>query len=219
MVSFESGLEKSKTRNLGAVPFLIMEGAIFAIYYLFTIVISYDTYLLYLIGMPAVLATIILLDRRLIDAASRAFISVDFLVLVGTIAFWFFIYASFGFGRSQVMVALYAPVILEEVNFRFVLIEYVGRLLSKEKAVIIQGLLFGAWYAYYELFYQGTWPNVFLSVIFIFSMISIGIVYGVIYYFRKSIYIPMAVHLSLLLMVLPISPWIVNIISYLMGPT
>ncbi len=219
MVSFESEFKQSKPRKLGAVPFLIMEGSIFAIYYIFTIVINYDTYLLYLIGMPVVLAAIILLDRHLVDAARKAFESVDFLVLVGTIAFWFFIYAYFGFGREQVLVALYAPVILEEVNFRFVLIEYVGRLLSREKAVIIQGLLFGAWYAYYELFYQGTWPNIFLSIIFIFSMISIGIIYGVIYYFRKSIYIPMAVHLSLLLMVLPISPWIVNIISYLMGPT
>lgn len=219
MVSFESEFKQSKPRKLGAVPFLIMEGSIFAIYYIFTIVINYDTYLLYLIGMPVVLAAIILLDRHLVDAARKAFESVDFLVLVGTIAFWFFIYAYFGFGREQVLVALYAPVILEEINFRFVLIEYVGRLLSREKAVIIQGLLFGAWYAYYELFYQGTWPNIFLSIIFIFSMISIGIVYGVIYYFRKSIYIPMAVHLSLLLMVLPISPWIVNIISYLMGPT
>ncbi|AKA48868.1 hypothetical protein IX51_06855 [uncultured archaeon] len=219
MVSFENARETAGSRNIGPVLFIFLEAIIFAIYYLFTIVVSYDTYLLYLIGMPAVLSAMILLDHRLAESARRAFISTDFLVLVGTISFWFFLYAFYGFGREQVLFALYAPVLLEEVNFRFVLIEYLGNALSREKAVIIQGILFGIWYAYYELFYQGTWPNVFLSVIFIFSMMSIGLIYGVVYYLRKSVYISMSIHLSLLLMALPIVPWYVNIISYLMGPT
>lgn len=205
-------------RNLRPLPFILLEAVVFVIYYVFTIFVSYNTYLLYIIGLPAVLITIILLDRGLTDGLSEAFVSADFIVLVATISFWFFIYSLFSFGRFQVLTAVYAPVILEEVNFRYILMEYVGRHMGKGRALIIQAFLFAIWYLYYELFYQGTYPNAFISFLFVFSMFSIGIVYGLIYYFRKSPYIGMSLHLSLLMMILPIVPWYINLISYLMGP-
>lgn len=189
------------------------------LYYVFTIFVGYFTYLLYLVAVPAVMVTIIVLDRDLLSNVSRAFVSTDFLVLVATVSIWFFIYALYGFGRNQVLMAVYAPVIIEELNFRFILIEYAGKHIGREKAVAVQAILFGLWYGYYELFYQGAFPNIFLSFVFIVSMISIGALYGVIYYFRKNVYIPMSIHLSLLLIALPIVPWYVTILSYLMGPT
>lgn len=218
--------EKSEVKRLGfagrdlkPLHFVILEALIFVLYYIFTILVNYDTYLIYLVGIPAVMVVIILMDQTLVRNLSRSFVATDFLVLVTTLSFWFFLYAYYGFGRDQVLVTLYAPVIIEEVNFRFIMMEYIGKHIGMEKALVIQALLFGLWYGYYELFYQGTYPNIFLSFVFIVSMISIGAVYGVIYYFRKNIYITMSLHLSFLLLALPIVPWYINLLSYLMGPT
>lgn len=208
-----------RNHDLKPVYFVILEALIFTLYYIFTIFVNNDTYLLYLIGIPGIMGAIILLDRTLTESLSRAFVATDFIVLVATLSFWFFLYAYYGFGRDQVLVTLYAPVIIEEVNFRFIMMEYIGRHIGREKALVIQALLFGLWYGYYELFYQGTYPNIFLSFVFIVSMVSIGAVYGVIYYFRKNVYITMSLHLSLLLLALPVVPWYVNLVSYLMGPT
>ncbi len=218
MVNAEAYQKRGST-GLRIPLFVAFEAVIFGIFVLFEVVVNLETYYIYLFGLPTLMAVIILLDSRLRQSAADSFMSVDFLFLAGTIAFWYLIYGGFGFGRGQVLLTLYAPVILEEVNFRFILMEYIGRKMTMEKAVLIQGLLFGIWYLYYELIYQGTYPDIFLSITFFLSMITIGIIYGAIYYVRKNVYIPMALHLSLLLMVLPISPWWLNLISYLMGPT
>lgn len=211
----------SNTEKKGLLPihFIILEAVIFGVFLFFEICPGKMTYMLYIYGLPLAIAATIVLDKGLRNRVAESFVSADFLILAGAIAFWFFIYSFYGFGRWQVLISLYAPVILEEVNFRFVLLEYLGRKIGMEKAVLTQGLLFGLWYLYYELVYQGTFPNLFLTITFVISMITIGIIYGAIYYIRKNVYIPMALHLTLLLMVLPIMPWWVDLLSYLMGPT
>ncbi len=191
-----------------ALLFTTLEFLFFALFYL-----SQDpgidhvlVFHLYIGISPLIIVVLTYFIPELRKVAKRAFLSKDMVVFIAVLSLWLYLYDVRHLGVSSVFSFLYYPVLLEELNFRFIVIEFLSSYVSEGKAVVIQALMYAIFYSSFVIFYPGGYPG-FYTPIFVLDNFAMAVIYGAIYYVRKNIYIPLTIHLSfyLLLVFLPLS--------------
>jgi len=153
-------------------------------------------------------------DPELIRNAITNIESKDWVLLVTALFIWGYIFALHKFSPLDIF---YGIAIIDEVNFRFLMLNMLSRYVRREYAVIIQAALFMLLYANYLVFEHQGYPGLF-APLYVLDMFSMGVLYGVIAYLRNSIYIDLIIHISLFDIIYftpPIPYWI----SYVMGGT
>ncbi|OWP56222.1 MAG: hypothetical protein B2I17_06975 [Thermoplasmatales archaeon B_DKE] len=196
--------------------FIAFEIIIFALFFGSYLIGQEFLYYLYLGLTPFFLLILIYLRGDLKKNLSRLILSRDLIILLVVITAWFYLYAVYRDSLSYLAVVLYVPVLLEELNFRYVIITYLAPIFRGGMAVIIQAVLYVAFYSIVLITYPAGYPGI-LSEFFLMDMFSIGLIYGSIYFLRKNIYIDMAIHFSLWAMI-PFTPaWLIWL-PYSMAP-
>lgn len=182
--------------NQSAIVAISIEPAIFALFYLIQINVYF--YYLYLAVTPVlfILASVYVEDIR--KEIYRVVLHKDAVYFFSLIAIWLFLYAATKNGPLYVFETAYYPVLIEEFNFRFILIVLLRRRFAPGQAVVVQALLYALFYGSFLVFYPSGFPGVFMEL-FIFDNFAMAILYGFIYYFRKNFYIPASIHMSLYL--------------------
>jgi hypothetical protein len=196
--------------------FIVLEAVIFSLF--FMIYLSNITYVywIYVTLTPVILFFLIYMQGDMKASVRRLILSRDAVILLVVLFLWYYLYAVTGESVSYLTVTLYAPVLLEEVNFRYVVTVYLGTVTSMGTASIIQAALYMVFYSSVLIAAPEAYPGL-LSVFYLFDMFSIGLIYGVIYYFRKNIYIDMAIHFTLWAMI-PFTPVWLAWLPYSMAP-
>lgn len=197
--------------------FLASEAVIF--FFFFSIlgyrkVIAFDLY----VGItPALLILQIYLNDDLRKTVRQLLLSKDIIIFLSVLTIWVYIFALQKLDIGYIFSTLYYPVILEELNFRFVVINSLKRWISFPRAVIIQAFLYAFFYSSYLIFEPHSYPGIY-GPLFVVDMISMGLLYGAIFFIRKNLYIDLSIHLSLWVMAAVLPPlfaWI----PYTMAPT
>ena len=134
-----------------------------------------------------------LTDKDLRSSLGQLVGSKDMIALMVIMVAWILVFAIAGQDTYQLF--LFYPVYLDEINFRFVIQRKVASYLGPGRAVVVQAVLFTLFYSSYFIFevHGYPYPYNFLAIIDTFSM---GIIYGLLYYFRKNIYWDLALHFS-----------------------
>ena len=172
--------------------FLVFEALIFAFFFLFY---NYSIlFYLYLYSTPFLLGVIIYLFRKDMPVA-RNFLSKDIFVLIAVIVIWIYIYALIKQPTSYVFSITYYPAILEELNFRFVIPEVISRKTGIGRAIVIQSILYTVFYLGLPILRPGSYPGIYLYIL-LFDNFALSILYGAVYYLRRSIYLDVALHMS-----------------------
>jgi len=190
-----------------AFLFIMLELLFFALFY-FSQDSSIDGVLvfhLYIIIAPVIIVTLIFLIPQIKRITKKTFISKDMVIFISVLSLWIYIYAVKDIGISSIFSFLYYPVLLEELNFRFVVIEFLKHYTSEGKAVVIQAIMYMIFYSSFVIFYHAGYPGLY-APIFVLDNFAMAMIYGAIYYLRKNLYIPLSIHLSfyLLLVFLPL---------------
>ena len=187
--------------------FAFLEFVFFALFYF-----SQDSYInhtlvfhIYIFTAPVIIIVLIWLIPELRKKVKSLLVSKDLIIFVAVLAIWLYAYDVQHIGVSSVFSFLYYPVILEELNFRFIVIEFLKNYTSDGKAIICQALMYTLFYASFVIFYPNGYPGLY-APLFILDNFAMAIIYGAIYYLRKNIYLTTALHLSfyLLLVFLPL---------------
>ena len=190
-----------------ALLFAILEFVFFALFYF-----SQDSNInhtlifhIYIFTAPVIIVLLILVIPELRKKVKSLLSSKDLVIFVAVLSIWLYVYDVKHIGVSSVFSFLYYPVILEELNFRFIVIEFLKNYTSDGKAIICQALMYTLFYASFVIFYPHGYPGLY-APLFILDNFAMAIIYGAIYYLRKNIYLTTALHLSfyLLLFFLPL---------------
>ncbi len=172
---------------------------------------------LYIGTFPAIMAILVFISPSAKGGLRSLAVSKDMVFFLSALFVWVYIFALVKQSVPYIFSTLYYPVIIEEMNFRYVITKYLSELTTPARAVGIQALLYALLYSGYLFMEPGAYPGLY-APLFIIDMISIGLVYGVIYYFRKNIYLDMTLHLSLWLFAAIVPPGLAWI-PYTMAPT
>lgn len=178
--------------------FTSVEATIFALYYLFLyfnwdLAVSGLLYTLYEYGSPVLLALLVYYDKDLRKAALQTLQSKDVFFLIAAVFVWGYIFALRGF---SLMSLIYAPAVIDEINFRLVATSFFSKFTNKSAATVIQAAMFMSLYANYIVFEPGGFPGLY-APLYLLDMFMMGILYGAIYYIRKNIYLDIVLHNSL----------------------
>ncbi|MCL5786448.1 MAG: hypothetical protein M1151_07295 [Candidatus Thermoplasmatota archaeon] len=182
--------------------FVLGEAAAFILYFVFvylatsgSVANAASIYILYLVFIVLFAGYVSLTDSDLRKSLTDLVASKDMAILMIAVAAWILIFAVFRQDTYQLL--LYFPAYLDEINFRFVIQRKLTGYVGKEKAVLAQALAFTLFYSSFTVFEQAgyPWPYNLLDLLDTFSM---GILYGIIYYFRRNVYGDIALHLSFL---------------------
>ncbi len=208
-----------RIKHLSLYLFIITEIFIFSTFYAiyaFSPLSPYPRFfdLLYLAVVPILLMVTIASDPDLRKIAFQWMGHYDWVFLVAAIFIWGYLFAYFGFSPLDLF---YEIAFIDEINFRFLMYNVLCRYVSREKAVIIQGLLFALLYMSYYIFRPGAYPGIY-GPLFVIDMVLMGLLYGFIVYFRKNLYLDLLLHLSLFDAIY-FSPPIPGWIPYLMLPS
>lgn len=206
------------TRKSRFAVFFLAEGLLFALFYL-NLYFTDSTLPFYLyVGLSPVFFFILTYISDVTrKKAMELLLSKDMVIFIGVISAWVYIYALAKLPIPYVFSTLYFPVLIEEVNFRFIITNYLTEIMNLPRAVVIQAFLYTFLYASYIIVLPGSYPGLY-APFFIIDMLSVGLIYGGIYYFRKNLYIDISVHLSLWLMAAVI-PYLLVWIPYTFAPT
>ena len=151
-------------------------------------------FFVYLYTTPFVFAMILFLFRQKLPI-KKNFLSKDVFLLLAVIVIWIYVYALLKQSTIYVLSITYYPAILEELNFRFLIPEILSRKTGMGKALVIQAVLYTIFYLGLPLLKPGSFPGVYLYF-FIFDNFATSLLYGAIYYLRKSIYLDISLHMS-----------------------
>ena len=196
--------------------FIAFEAVIFSLFFGTYLLGIPFLYYLYLTLTPLFMFILIYLRGNLRENLSKLMLSKDIIIFFVAISAWFYIYAVYRAGTSYLEVVLYAPVLLEEINFRYVMINYLAPIARGGIAVILQALVYMFFYSAVLIASPGGYPGIFAEF-FLIDMFSIGLIYGSIYFLRKNIYIDMVIHFTLWAMI-PFTPaWLIWL-PYSMAP-
>ncbi len=208
-----------RTGKRTLILFLLTEAVVYLLFYLFLAFLlqpslSATLYYLYLFIVPLLLVATIASDHGLLRDAVRSIENKDWALLVTAIFVWAYIFALNKFSPFDIF---YGIAIIDEINFRFLVFGILSRYVRREYAVIIQAVMFMLLYLNYLLIEPAAYPGLY-APLYVVDMFSMGILYGVLAYLRRSIYLDLILHLSLFDMVY-FSPPIPGWIPYLMLPT
>lgn len=183
--------------NKATVVVLLIEPVIFALFYLIQINVYF--YYLYLLVTPLffLLASVYVEDIR--REVYRVFLHKDSFYFIAFILIWLFLYAATKNGPLYVFETAYYPVLIEEINFRFILLVLLRKKFPAGQSIVIQAALYALFYSSFLVFYPSGFPGIFLEL-FLFDNFSMAVLYGVIAYYRKNFYIPATIHLALYLL-------------------
>lgn len=173
-----------------------IEPAIFALFYLIQVNVYF--YYLYLTVTPVffILASVYVEDIR--KSVYGVLLNKDAIYFISLVFIWLFLYAATKNGPLYVFETAYYPVLIEEFNFRFIILVLLRRKFEMGQAVVVQALLYSLFYGSFLLFYPSGFPGIFMEL-FIFDNFAMAILYGFTYYFRKNFYIAATIHMSLYL--------------------
>lgn len=172
---------------------------------------------LYIGIFPVILVTLVYISDVARNEIKSLLLSKDMIIFFSVVAFWLYIYALEGLSITYAFSTLYFPVLIEELNFRFIITNYLTEIMPLSKAVVIQAFLYALFYSGYLVMEPGSYPGLYLPL-FLIDMIAVGLIYGGIYFFRKNVYIDMSIHASLWLMA-AVVPSLLIWIPYTMAPT
>ena len=199
--------------------FLLTEFLIFFLFYSFLaftsdLSLSGFIYVLYLIIAPVMLIATVLYDPYLREKALQFMSNRDWVILITGLFIWGYFFA---LKHLSPFYMFYEISFIDEINFRFVVFNYLCRYTRREYALIIQAALFMLLYMNYIFLEPQAYPGLYREL-YIMDMFIMGILYGIVVYFRNSIYIDILIHLSLYDLVY-FSPPVPGWIPYLMLPT
>jgi membrane protease YdiL (CAAX protease family) len=187
-------MEKQDLRE--TVLFVFMQLIIFVLFYLSLSAYADIFFYLYLGIAPVIFIILISKIRILRENAVRSLASKDMIIFFSVMVDWLFMYPILHQYAPYVVEISYYPVILEEINFRFIIARYIGKFTGLRKATVYQALLFALFYLSVPIMEPGSYPGIYLPL-FIFDTFGIGLVYGALYYIRKNIYLSASLHLAL----------------------
>jgi hypothetical protein len=198
---------------------LLTEAVVYILFYFFLAFIlvpylSATIYYLYLFIVPLLLVATIASDHGLIRDAISNIENRDWPLLVTALFVWGYIFA---LNRLSPFDIFYGIAIIDEINFRFLVFRMLSRYFKSEYAVIIQAAMFMLLYLNFIVFEPAAYPGLY-APFYAIDMFSMGILYGVLAYLRRSIYLDLILHLSLFDMIY-FSPPIPGWIPYVMLPT
>ncbi|MEM0155124.1 MAG: hypothetical protein QW597_00785 [Thermoplasmataceae archaeon] len=203
-------------RRLRILLFVALEAVIFFLFFSVYLSGAVYSYWIYVTSTPIILIFLIYLQGDIGARIRQLVFSRDVVVLLTVLFLWYYLYAVTGESASYLTVTFYAPVLLEELNFRYVVTSYLSSLTRSGMATIIQAFLYAIFYSSVLIATPGAYPG-FFAVFYLIDMFSIGLIYGVIYYFRKNIYLDMAIHFTLWAMI-PFTPAWLAWLPYSMAP-
>ncbi|MCL4335122.1 MAG: CPBP family intramembrane metalloprotease [Candidatus Thermoplasmatota archaeon] len=206
-------------RLLEIIFFVLAETFIFSTWFLFLFFVrrtgvSEVLYELNIYLSPVLLIFLSCYDLDLRKALMNTLRSKDVFILIAAFTVWGFIFAYYG---ENAIGMFYLPAIAQEINFRLVIFNFLRKYMSDFPAVILQALLFMVFYSNYVIFEPEGWPGIQLPI-YLIDMLIMGIIYGALYYIRKSIYIDIILHNSLFDLIL-VLPAFLGFIPYTMLPT
>lgn len=207
-----------KSKVIRYALFLIFEAILFSMFYL-TLWLKNSSIPFYLyIGLfPLFLFLLVYWSENARSKLKTLLVSKDIIIFFIVLSAWIYIYALEKVSIPFVFTTLYFPVLIEELNFRFIIMEYLSEFVARSRAVIIQAIFYTLLYAGYLIFLPGSYPGIYAPM-YVIDMLSMGLVYGAIYYIRKNLYIDMSIHLSLWLMA-EVIPFLLVWIPYALAPT
>lgn len=197
---------------------IVLELILFSLFYLNLYLVN-DAWPFYLyIGLfPIILFYLVYISDHARKMLKTVFLSKDLIIFLVVISVWFYIYALEKISLGYIFSTLYFPVLIEELNFRFVITEYLTEVTTFARAVVLQAILYTLLYSSYLVVLPGAYPGLYGPFFFI-DMLSVGLIYGVVYYLRRNLYIDISFHLSLWLMA-GIIPYLLIWIPYTFAPT
>lgn len=202
--------------------FITVESVIFFLWYSFLyfnwdLALSGTLYTIYTYLSPVLLVFFIAFlyryDEELKEVILQQVRSRDVFIFIGVIFVWLYIFSLHGYGLSSLF---YAPAIIDEICFRFVMIIFLGKFMNRALAITAQSAFYTLFYLNYLFFEPGGWIGLY-APLYVLDIFMMGILYGGIYFLRKNIYIDLALHNSLydLVYFVPPVPWW---IPYIMLP-
>lgn len=206
------------TRRTRLAIFSFLEVILFALFYLdlyFTN--STAAFYLYVTLAPIFFFVLVYISDTTRKKIRELLVSKDLVILLAVLSFWIYIYALEKLSLPYIFSTLYFPVLVEEVNFRFIITNYLTEVTNLSRAVVIQAILYTILYSSYLVVLPGSYPGLYAPM-FVVDMLSVGLIYGGVYYFRKNLYIDISFHLSLWLMAAVI-PYLLVWIPYTFAPT
>lgn len=216
-----SNMEKSPHPISGKIRYLsfgLLEALIFILFYLNLGITSSDVpFYLYIGLFPLIAFFLVYISPGAKKDLRHLLVSKDMVVLISVIVVWVYIYELENLPVSYIFSTLYFPVLIDEINFRFIVTSYVSEKIGMGKAVVVQALLFTLLYSGYLIILPGSYPGPY-APLFVIDMVAVGLIYGAVYYLRRNLYIDISTHLSLWLMAAVI-PYLLVWIPYTFAPT
>lgn len=176
--------------------FVFMQIIIFVLFYLSLSPYAEIFFYLYMGIAPVIFIILISKIRVLREDVVKSLASKDMIIFFSVMVLWLFVYPILHQYTPYVIEISYYPVILEEINFRFIIARYIGKFTGLRKATIFQAVLFAVFYLSVPIMEPNSYPGIYLPL-FIFDTFGIGLVYGALYYIRKNIYMSASLHLAL----------------------
>ncbi|MCL4314649.1 MAG: hypothetical protein M1454_02850 [Candidatus Thermoplasmatota archaeon] len=185
---------RSESRK-GAVAVIVGQAFIFLTFYsvLANLPDPVIWYYIFEVGTPLMIGIMFYCNRDVAISGIKSLGNVDMFVFFTTIIVWMVIWTTHDLNPYGIF---WEQGFTDEINFRLFMIPYMSRFITRGRAVILQAVLFTVYYSNYLVFAPGGFPGIYFYF-FIFDIFSMGIIYGVIYLIRKSIYIDLSIHLSL----------------------
>lgn len=187
-------MEKQDLRE--TVLFVFMQLIIFVMFYLSMSAYADIFFYLYIGITPVIFIILISKIRILRENTVKSLASKDMIIFFSVMVIWLFLYPILHQYAPYVVEISYYPVILEEINFRFIIARFIGKFTGLRKATVYQAILFAVFYLSVPIMEPGSYPGIYLPL-FIFDTFGIGLVYGALYYIRKNIYLSASLHLAL----------------------
>jgi membrane protease YdiL (CAAX protease family) len=187
-------MEKQDLRE--TVLFVFMQLIIFVMFYLSMSAYADIFFYLYIGITPVIFIILISKIRILRENAVKSLASKDMIIFFSVMVICLFLYPILHQYAPYVVEISYYPVILEEINFRFIIARFIGKFTGLRKATVYQAILFAVFYLSVPIMEPGSYPGIYLPL-FIFDTFGIGLVYGALYYIRKNIYLSASLHLAL----------------------
>ncbi len=206
------------SKRLRMSVFTLLELLLFLLFYInLYITGSSLPFYLYIGLFPPIFFILVYLSDTTRKKLRELVISKDIVIFLAVISFWIYVYALDKLPIPYIFSTLYFPVLIEELNFRFVITNYLTEVMSLPRAVVVQAFLYTLLYSSYIIVLPGSYPGPY-APLFVIDMLSVGLIYGAVYYFRKNLYIDISFHLSLWLMAAVI-PYLLVWIPYTFAPT
>ncbi|MEM3676090.1 MAG: hypothetical protein QXV22_03425, partial [Thermoplasmataceae archaeon] len=135
----------------------------------------------------------------------RSFSSINIVLFATVLMIWLYLYALNRYSLRYVFDTLYYPVMLEEFNFRLVILNVLGKILGFQRAIIVQAVLFSVFYLSVLYYAPLGYPGIYFYL-FPLDNFMMWIIYGALYTIKKSVLLPISLHLSLYVMDVFIPP-------------